>query len=146
MLSATTHHARSGLPVLVAALTSWKASDRFACGGDQQHAAMYPHRIAIARMITRGTQWVALSAAGDHPSNGYAKGCGRNFFSRERCAAPRFARVPLTLAHLLLFHRRLDGNLRTTRAQVPVKIRCKSEQTLSVQRYMRPGSIVNAIT
>ena len=30
-------------------------------------------------------------------------------FSRERCAAPRFAPVPLTLAHLLLFHRRLDG-------------------------------------
>ena len=58
--------------VLVAALTSWKASDRFACGGDQQHAAMYPHRIAIARMITRGTQWVVLSAASDHPSNGYA--------------------------------------------------------------------------
>ena len=58
--------------VLVAALTSWKASDRFACGGDQQHAAMYPHRIAIARMITRRTQWVVLSAASDHPSNGYA--------------------------------------------------------------------------
>ena len=69
-------------------------------------------------------------------------------FVRERWREPRFARVPLTLAHLLLFHRRLDGNLRTTRAQVPVKIRFKSEQTLSVQRYiyMRPGSIVNAIT
>merc|ERR1712086_924001 len=33
---------------------------------------MYPHRIAIARMITRRTQWVVLSATSDHPSNGYA--------------------------------------------------------------------------
>ena len=74
------------------------------------------------------------------------KGCGRNFFSRERCAAPRFARVPLTLAHLLLSHRRLDGRIAATRAPAPIKIRCESEQTLSVQRYMRPGSIVNAIT
>ena len=75
-----------------------------------------------------------------------AKGCGRNFFSRERWREPRFARVPLTLAHLLLSHRRLDGDMATTRALVAVKIRCESEQTLSVQRYMRPGSIVNAIT
>ena len=62
-------------------------------------------------------------------------------FSREgeRCAAPGFAPVPLTLAHLLLFHRRLDGYLHTTRAPVavPVKIRCESEQTLSVQRYIQ---------
>ena len=33
---------------------------------------MYPHRIAMARMITRRTQWVVLSAASDNPSNGYA--------------------------------------------------------------------------
>ena len=67
---------------------------------------------------------------------------------RERWREPHFARVPLTLAHLLLFHRRLDGCSHTTRAPAPVKIRwrCESEQTLSVQRYMRAGSIVNAIT
>ena len=29
-------------------------------------------------------------------------------FSREKCGAPRFAHVPLTLAHLPLFHRRQD--------------------------------------
>ena len=63
------------------------------------------------------------------------RGATGTLLSRERWREPRFARVPLTLAHLLLFHRRLDGNLRTTRAQVPVKIRCESEQTLSVQRY-----------
>ena len=45
--------------------------------------------------------------------------------------------VPLTLARLLLFHRRLHGRLRTCRAQAPVKTACESEQTLSVQRYMR---------
>ena len=45
--------------------------------------------------------------------------------------------VPLTLARLLLFHRRLHGSLRTCRAQGPVKTACESEQTLSVQRYMR---------
>ena len=37
-----------------------------------QHAAMYPHRIAIARMITRRTQHHPLSAPSDHPSHGYA--------------------------------------------------------------------------
>jgi len=37
-----------------------------------QHAAMYPHRIAIARMVTRRTQHHPLSAASDHPSHGYA--------------------------------------------------------------------------
>ena len=37
-----------------------------------EHAAMYPHRIAIARMITRRTQHHPLSATSDHPSNGYA--------------------------------------------------------------------------
>ena len=81
------------------------------------------------------------------------KGCdGNTFFAcGERWRVePRFApvaAVPLTLAHLLLFHRRLDGCLHTTRAPVPVKIRCESEQTLSVERYMRAGgSIVNAIT
>ena len=58
-----------------------------------------------------------------------------------------FARVPLTLAHLLLFHRCLDGDMvAACHEHVPVKIRCESEQTLSVQRYMRAGSIVNAIT
>ena len=51
----------------------------------------------------------------------------QSFLSRERCREPHFARVPLTLAHLLLFHRRLDGYLHTTRARVPVKIRCESE-------------------
>ena len=34
-----------------------------------QHAAMYPHRIAIARMVTRRTQHHPLSAASDHPSH-----------------------------------------------------------------------------
>ena len=33
---------------------------------------MYPHRVAMARVITRRTQWVVLSAPSDHPSNGYA--------------------------------------------------------------------------
>ena len=37
-----------------------------------QHAAMYPHRIAIARMITRRTQHHPLSAPSDNPSHGYA--------------------------------------------------------------------------
>ena len=32
---------------------------------------MYPHRVAMARMITGRTQWVVLSAPSDHPSNGY---------------------------------------------------------------------------
>ena len=52
---------------------------------------------------------------------------------RERWREPRFAPVPLALAHLLLFHRRLDGYLHTTRAPVgvavPVKIRCESERS-----------------
>ena len=74
------------------------------------------------------------------------RGVTKTLFSRERWREPGFARVPLTLAHLLLFHRRLDGCSHTTRAPAPVKIRCESEQTLSVQRYMRAGSIVNAIT
>ena len=47
------------------------------------------------------------------------------------------ARVPLSAWRLLLFHRRLHGSLRTTRAQGPVKTACESEQTQSVQRYMR---------
>ena len=47
------------------------------------------------------------------------------------------ARVPLTLARLLLFHRRLHGYMRASRAHVPVKTACESEQTLSVQRYQR---------
>ena len=55
--------------------------------------------------------------------------------------------VPLTLARLPLFHRRLDGDMVACREHVAVKIRYESEQTLSVQRYMRAGSIlVNAIT
>ena len=74
------------------------------------------------------------------------RGATETLFPRERWREPGFARVPLTLAHLLLFHRRLDGCSHTTRAPAPVKIRCESEQTLSVQRYMRAGSIVNAIT
>ena len=37
------------------------------------------------------------------------RGATGTLFSRERWREPRFARVPLTLAHLLLFHRRLDG-------------------------------------
>ena len=45
--------------------------------------------------------------------------------------------VPLTLARLLLFHRRLHGSSRTCRERGPVKTACESEQTLSVQRYMR---------
>ena len=52
--------------------------------------------------------------------------------SRRDCA-----RVPLTLARLLLFHRRLHHDLHTSHAHVVVKTACESEQTLSVQRYMR---------
>ena len=38
------------------------------------------------------------------------RGSSRHFFVfRERWPEPPFARVPLTLAHLPLFHRRLDG-------------------------------------
>ena len=37
------------------------------------------------------------------------RGVTETLFSRERWREPGFARVPLTLAHLLLFHRRLDG-------------------------------------
>ena len=33
---------------------------------------MYPHRVAMARIITRRTQWVVLSVPRDHPRNGYA--------------------------------------------------------------------------
>ena len=61
------------------------------------------------------------------------RGATGTLLSRERWREPGFARVPLTLAHLLLFHRRLDGCSHTTRAPAPVKIRCKSEQMLSVQ-------------
>ena len=46
------------------------------------------------------------------------RGVTETLFSRERWREPRFAPVPLTLAHLLLFHRRLDGYLHTTRAPV----------------------------
>ena len=74
------------------------------------------------------------------------RGATGTLLSRERWREPGFARVPLTLAHLLLFHRRLDGDMVACREHVAVKIRCESEQTLSVQRYMRAGSIVNAIT
>ena len=37
------------------------------------------------------------------------RGATETLFSSERWREPRFAPVPLTLAHLLLFHRRLDG-------------------------------------
>ena len=37
------------------------------------------------------------------------RGVTKTLFSRERWREPGFARVPLTLAHLLLFHRRLYG-------------------------------------
>ena len=69
-------------------------------------------------------------------------------FQKKYAVNAVFAHVPLTLAHLLLFHRRLDGHMdmHTTRAHVPVKIRCQTEQTLSVGRDRRAGSIVNAIT
>ena len=73
------------------------------------------------------------------------KGSDGNFFPSSGRARRDCARVPLTLARLLLFHRRLHGRLRTARAQAPTKTACESEQTLSVQRYMRPGSIVNTI-
>ena len=54
--------------------------------------------------------WIEHGASGLRTrGDADGKGCGRNFFSRERWREPRFARVPLTLAHLLLFHRRLDG-------------------------------------
>ena len=66
-------------------------------------------------------------------------------FSRESSGEPRFAPGPLTLAHLLLFHRRLDGDMATTRALVAVKIRCQSEQTRERKRSRRPGSIVNGL-
>ena len=69
-----------------------------------------------------------------------------NSFSRERSGAPRFATGPLTLAHLLLFHRRLDVDMATTRALVAVKTRCQSDQTRERKRSRCPGSIVNAIT
>ena len=74
------------------------------------------------------------SGEGMEQENGYGRraeigGLVGNFFSRERSGAPRFAPGPLTLAHLLLFHRRLDGDMATTRALVAVKIRCQSEQT-----------------
>ena len=58
-------------------------------------------------------------------------------FSREKCGAPRFAHVPLTLAHLPLFHRRLDGHMRTSRAHVPVKTAMKKEQIPSVRSDRR---------
>ena len=47
------------------------------------------------------------------------------------------ARVPLSARCLLLFHRRLHGDMHACRAHVPVKTACESEQTQSVQRYMR---------
>ena len=91
------------------------------------------HMVAAARILT-----IVLSAstanreAGRHRPNGVfllsrtdvfysrdvfspLRGRVGTPFSREKCGAPRFARVPLTLAHLLLFHRRLDGYLPTTR-------------------------------
>ena len=59
------------------------------------------------------------------------------FFSLLMRPGRDCARVPLTLARLLLFHRRLHGHMRASRAHVPVKTACESEQTLSFQRYMR---------
>ena len=55
----------------------------------------------------------------------------RDAHSRNR------TRVPLTLARLLLFHRRKDDDIATTRGYVIVFTAHESEQTQSVQRYMR---------
>ena len=76
------------------------------------------------------------------------RGATETLFSRERWREPRFAPVPLTLAHLLLFIAVLMGACTRLVRQHPSRSdgRCGSEQTLSVQRYMRAGSIVNAIT
>ena len=69
---------------------------------------------------------------------GGATGTG---FHVNRCREPGFTPVPLTLVHLLLFHHCLiDGSLQTIRVPSAstrtssLKIRCESEQTLSVQR------------
>ena len=68
----------------------------------------------------------------------------RKHFFHVNCGENRVLRVyllPLTLADLLLFHRRLDGDMVACREHVAVKMRCESEQTLSVQRLnMRAGS------
>ena len=74
------------------------------------------------------------------PDSATLRGLVGTRFSRERCAAPGFAPGPLTLAHLLLFHRRLDGDMATTRALVAVKTRCQSEQTRERKWSRRLGS------
>ena len=75
------------------------------------------------------------------PLRGIIGTLSRHTICRER----GLTLVPLTIARLPLFHRRLDGDMVACREHVAVKIRWASEQTLSVQRYMRAGSIVNAI-
>ena len=80
------------------------------------------------------TSWALSVYSYDGPA---CDGLVGTFFSVLTRPGRDCARVPLTLARLLLFHRRLHGTLRTTRAEGPVKTACESEQTLSVQRYMR---------
>ena len=65
------------------------------------------------------------------------EGLVETFFSVLTRPGRDCARVPLTLARLLLFHRRKDDAIATRRGYVAVFTAHESEQTLSVQRYMR---------
>ena len=78
------------------------------------------------------------------------KGCDGNIlFPRERCGENRVLRVYLSRSRTCSFFIAvLMGACTRLVRQHPSRSdhRCESEQTLSVQRYMRAGSIVNAIT
>ena len=59
------------------------------------------------------------------------------FFSRPDVSRRDCARVPLTLASLLLFHRGFDGRMAMRRGYAPVKTACESEQRHERERYHR---------
>ena len=69
----------------------------------------------------------------------------RELFSQPRDAEDRpNARVPLDGRRVTARPCRLDGDIATRRAHVPIKVRRKTREALERERYMRPKLIVNA--
>ena len=127
--------------------TAWTPGGRHTAR--RTHATRQRAHVHVPSTLKTGAAYTSdqEGESGSHVSSQdqCVRGPVGTLFSLESSGEPRFAPGPLTLAHLLLFHRRLDGVMATTRALDPVKIRCKSEQTRERKRSRRPGSIVNGL-
>ena len=71
------------------------------------------------------------------------RGPVETIFGTSRWPDDAHARVPSTAASGNAWPCRLDGRLRTRRAQAPVLVRCKTRNALKHSRYLRAALLAN---